>query len=120
MNVTHIIDTYVKGEMMSKMKTPLLIDLPPKKERHELFGSVEPGPRTKPTEKKEMADLQNQKKDYLFDINAVGISNVKYPIIVNSDVKPTTQTTIGTFQLASHINRSAKGTNMSRFLEQME
>lgn len=106
--------------MRNIMKTPLLVNLPSKEERHKLFGSVEPGPRTKPTEKQDMADLQNEKKDYLFEINAVGINKVKYPIIVHSDVSPTTQTTIGTFQLASHIDRHSKGTNMSRFLEQME
>lgn len=105
---------------MNKMKTPVMIDLPTKKERHKLFGSVEPGPRTKPTNKADMADLQNRKEDYLFDIKSVGISNVKYPIIVNSDRKPITQSTIGTFQLTSHIDRSSKGTNMSRFIEQLE
>lgn len=105
---------------MNKMKTSVMVDLPSKKERHKLFGSVEPGPRTKPTNKAEMADLQNRKEDYLFDIKSVGISNVQYPIVVNSDRKPITQSTIGTFQLTSHIERSSKGTNMSRFIEQLE
>ena len=39
--------------------------LPNKKERHILFGSVEPGPKTKPVKKEDMADLQNTKKDFL-------------------------------------------------------
>ncbi|MGM8213681.1 GTP cyclohydrolase FolE2 [Virgibacillus sp. W0430] len=93
--------------------------LPAKEERHKLFGSVEPGPRTKPTTKEDMSDLQNVKKDFLFNIDAVGIANVKHPIVVKSDTKPKIQTTIGTFQLTSNVNKSSKGTNMSRFLEEI-
>lgn len=105
---------------MSKVKTSSYIDLPNKKERHKLFGSVEPGRKTKPTIKEEMADLQNSKEDFLFAINAVGISNVKYPIVVSSRLNPTTQTTIGTFKLTANVERTSKGTNMSRFLEEIE
>lgn len=94
--------------------------LPPKEDRHKLFGSVEPGPKTKPQEKSKMPDIQNTKKDFLFKLDAVGISNVKHPIIVNSRIKPNTQTTIGTFYFASSIPQGAKGTNMSRFTEQLQ
>lgn len=93
--------------------------LPSKTERHELFGSVHPGPRTKPVEKNQMTDLQNTKKDFLFAIDAVGISNVKNPINIVSDLKPFHQTTIGTFTFTSRIDQSSKGTNMSRFTEQL-
>src|SRR5690625_4152941 len=106
--------------MMSKIKSPSHINLPSKKERHKLFGSVKPGPKTKPTIKEKMADLQNTKEDFLFAIDAVGISNVKYPIVVKSDLNPKTQTTVGTFTLTANVDRMSKGTNMSRFLEQME
>src|SRR5690625_7113863 len=54
------------------------------------------GPRTKPTTKKEMVDLQNLNKDFLFAIDSVGVSNVKYPIIIESENAPS-QPTIGTF-----------------------
>ncbi|WP_138414643.1 GTP cyclohydrolase FolE2 [Aquibacillus sediminis] len=93
--------------------------LPTKAERHKLFGSVEPGPKTKPIEKEGMADLQNTRKDFLFDIDAVGITNVKHPIQIESDMKPTKQTTIATFEFTSSINKDSKGTNMSRFTEQL-
>ncbi|WP_226034839.1 GTP cyclohydrolase FolE2 [Aquibacillus saliphilus] len=93
--------------------------LPNKVDRHKLFGSVEPGPRVKPIDKTGMADLQNTKKDFMFDIDAVGISNVKHPIVVESSLKPTIQTTIGTFRLSSRIDKDSKGTNMSRFTEQL-
>ena len=93
--------------------------LPNKEERHKIFGSVSPGPRTKPITKEKMTDIQNEKKDFLFNIESVGISNVKYPITVNSTLNPNTQTTIGTFMLTSNINQESKGTNMSRFLEQI-
>lgn len=93
--------------------------LPNKEQRHILFGSVAPGPKTKPVEKNSMADLQNIKKDFLFDLDAVGISNVKHPIIVKSHMIPATQTSIGTFQFTSAIGKDTKGTNMSRFTEQL-
>ncbi|SER09652.1 GTP cyclohydrolase I [Gracilibacillus ureilyticus] len=93
--------------------------LPNKQERHKLFGSVEPGEKTKPTEKEKMPDLQNTKKDFLFDINQVGIANVKQPIYISSNIKPYNQTTIGNFKLTSAINKDSKGTNMSRFTELM-
>lgn len=94
--------------------------LPSKEDRHKLFGSVDPGPRTKPVEKDEMADLQNSRKDFLFDLDAVGISNVKHPIRIYSSKKPEMQTTIGTFRFASKIGKGSKGTNMSRFTEQLD
>ncbi len=94
--------------------------LPSKEERHKLFGSVLPGLKTKPTEKKEMSDLQNARKDFLFKINSVGISNVKHPVKVSSNLLPNEQTTIATFSFTSRIPVDQKGTNMSRFTEQLQ
>lgn len=105
---------------MTNLNTLRKHTLPNKSERHALFGSVRPGPKTKPTEKEKMADLQNSKKDYLFDIDAVGINKVTYPVIVHSHIKPYEQSTIASFFLTSTIDRMTKGTNMSRFLEVME
>src|SRR5690625_7715686 len=105
---------------MNKMKSIVQENLPSKEERHKLFGSVQPGPKTKPTVKEQMVDLQNLNKDFLFDIDAVGISNVKYPIIIHSELEPRVQSTIGTFTLTSNIGRMSKGTNMSRFLRSEE
>ncbi|MDF1997994.1 GTP cyclohydrolase FolE2 [Peribacillus frigoritolerans] len=94
--------------------------LPPKNERLKLFGSIEPGIKTKPSEKENMLDLQNMKEDFLFELDAVGIKNVKTPVSVISTLEPITQTTIATFTLTSTIPRDVKGTNMSRFTEQLE
>lgn len=94
--------------------------LPSKSERHKLFGSVTPGNKTKPTEKKLMVDLQNIKNDFLFDLDAVGITNVKHPVLVTSVLEPKEQTTIGNFTFSSSILKNSKGTNMSRFTEQLE
>ncbi|WP_028782898.1 GTP cyclohydrolase FolE2 [Thalassobacillus devorans] len=94
--------------------------LPTKKERHKLFGSSDPGPRTKPVEKEQMADLQNSKQDFLFNIDTVGISNVKHPIRIPSQLTPEIQTTIGTFTFGSSISQDSKGTNMSRFTQQLD
>ncbi|MCM3738945.1 GTP cyclohydrolase FolE2 [Oceanobacillus luteolus] len=100
-------------------KTYSIKKLPNKSDRHKLFGSVEPTLKTKPTEKEDMADLQNQKKDFLFALDAVGIANVKHPIIVESHIKPYKQTTIGNFKFTSSLSQTSKGTNMSRFTEQL-
>lgn len=105
---------------MTKTIVDTQIDLPPKAERHKLFGSIQPGEKLKPTRKEDMADLQNTEKDFLFKIDSVGISNVKYPIVVESQLQPLVQNTIGTFTFGSSIKRKSKGTNMSRFLEQIE
>ncbi|WP_082234096.1 GTP cyclohydrolase FolE2 [Halobacillus massiliensis] len=94
--------------------------LPSKEDRHKLFGSVKPGPRTKPMDKEKMVDLQNSKKDFLFNIDMVGISNVKHPISIPSQLTPQIQTTIGTFKFGSSIAQQSKGTNMSRFTEQLD
>ncbi|TCT17607.1 GTP cyclohydrolase I [Melghiribacillus thermohalophilus] len=94
--------------------------LPAKEERHRLFGSVPPGPRTKPVEKEKMADLQNTRNNFLFDLDTVGIVNVKHPVTVTSRMNPYTQTTVGTFTMSSSIPKDSKGTNMSRFTEQMQ
>ncbi|WP_088011906.1 GTP cyclohydrolase FolE2 [Gottfriedia acidiceleris] len=94
--------------------------LPSKKERHILFGSVEPREKVKPTKKSEMVDLQNTKKDFLFPIDQVGVSNVKIPATLLSKLEPKIQSTIATFTLSCSISSEYKGTNMSRFTEQLE
>jgi GTP cyclohydrolase I len=66
-----------------------------------------------------MKDVQNEKKDFLFSLDAVGIANVKHPVIVESDIKPYTQSSIGTFTFSSSLPQTSKGTNMSRFTEQL-
>jgi GTP cyclohydrolase I len=102
---------------MNSLKTFPQKKLPNKAQRHKLFGSVEPAPRTKPVEKQKMADLQNTKKDFLFDLDAVGITNVKHPIILGSNLIPKEQTTVAAFTLTSGLKQTNKGTNMSRFTE---
>lgn len=104
---------------MDKLKTIVRKQLPNKQERHQIFGSVAPGPKSKPTEKSQMPDLQNIQKDFLFDLDVCGVSNVKYPIKITSILKPQDQTTIGTFMFSSTIEKTSKGTNMSRFMEQL-
>lgn len=98
---------------------PLLKTLPSKAERHKIFGSVEPGPKTKPVDKDNMSDLQNLQRDFLFELDAVGITNVKYPVLVMSNTSPNTQTSIANITFTSSINQMNKGTNMSRFMEQL-
>ncbi|GAB3796811.1 GTP cyclohydrolase FolE2 [Virgibacillus kimchii] len=102
---------------MDRLKTFPQKKLPSKEQRHKLFGSVEPAPGTKPVDKQNMADLQNTREDFLFDLDAVGIKNVKHPITVESALAPHEQTTIGVFTLTSGLKQTNKGTNMSRFTE---
>ena len=104
------------------MQTKILphIQLPTKEQRHKLFGSVEAAVKTKPVEKNKMADLQNTKKDFLFELDAVGISNVKYPVTILSSTSPETQTSVGTYKFTSGLAKTSKGTNMSRFMEHLD
>nr|WP_088102395.1 GTP cyclohydrolase FolE2 [Halalkalibacter urbisdiaboli] len=93
--------------------------LPPKAERHRHFGSVDPILGTKPTEKDKMPDLQNKPADYYFPIQQVGISKVKYPVMIESDLAPTVQTTTAEFALTTSLAAEYKGINMSRLTEQL-
>ncbi|WP_440895531.1 GTP cyclohydrolase FolE2 [Amphibacillus sp. Q70] len=93
--------------------------MPNKAERHRLFGSVEPIEKTKPETKEAMADLQNKQADFLFKLDAVGITNVKHPIQINSQLMPNQQSSIGSFTFSSTVAQNNKGTNMSRFTEQL-
>ncbi|MCM3130475.1 GTP cyclohydrolase FolE2 [Paenibacillus provencensis] len=94
--------------------------LPAKPERHRRFGSTDPIPGNKPTTKEQMADLQNSRENYLFPIDHVGISAVKHPIQVHSDLETRLQTSIVTISLATSLHRESKGINMSRLTEQLE
>lgn len=96
------------------------IGLPSKAERHKRFGSVPPIIGTKPTDKEKMPDLQNTPNDFLFAINSVGISNVKHPVIVHSELEPKVQTTIATFALTTSLHQMSKGINMSRLTELLQ
>ncbi|PXW91859.1 GTP cyclohydrolase I [Streptohalobacillus salinus] len=93
--------------------------LPKKAERHRIFGSTSPGKRTKPTVKDAMVDLQNKQDDYFFKLDQVGISNVKHPVKIYGEKEPQLQTSIATFGFYSSIDKGSKGTNMSRFTEQL-
>lgn len=94
--------------------------LPSKQERHRLFGSVDPIPGNKPTEKEKMVDLQNTPKDFLFSLDQVGISSVKHPAVVHSTLNPTVQTTVANFALTTSLVQNSKGINMSRLTEQLD
>lgn len=93
--------------------------LPSKAERHRHFGSVDPIKGNKPTEKEAMPDLQNKPDDFYFPIQQVGISNVKYPVMIESELAPTTQTTTADFAMTTTLEQNYKGINMSRLTEQL-
>jgi GTP cyclohydrolase I len=67
-----------------------------------------------------MSDLQNEQRNYLFDIEQVGIAKVKHPITVEAGLAPSSQVSIGNFKLTTSLNREAKGINMSRLTEHLE
>ncbi len=110
----------VKGVISMIEKNTNQLILPKKAERHKLFGSVQPGEKVKPIDKEQMADLQNTKANFLFELDAVGITNVKHPIQIQSELKPEIQTSIASFTLTSTVKVANKGTNMSRFTEQLQ
>ena len=90
------------------------LDLTTREGRFKHFGSVDPVKGKKPTEKAEMADLQNSKKDFLFAVESVGINNLSYPVVIGD------YQSVGNFELATSLRRDEKGVNMSRLLEALE
>ncbi len=90
------------------------IDLSNREARYKHFGSVDPIKGTKPKNKEDMADLQNTKKDFLFDVQSVGINNLTYPVKVGD------YQSVGNFELATSLRRDEKGINMSRILESLQ
>ncbi len=90
------------------------IDLSTREARWKYFGSVDPIKGTKPTEKEKMPDLQSSKKDFLFEIEHVGIKNLVYPVKIDGFQS------IGNFEFSTSLNQDEKGINMSRILESVE
>ena len=58
-------------------------DLSTREGRWKHFGSVDPVKGTKPTTKNEMTDLQSTHKNFLFEIEEVGIKNLTYPVLID-------------------------------------
>ncbi|WP_411842922.1 GTP cyclohydrolase FolE2 [Salinicoccus sp. HZC-1] len=90
------------------------LDLTTREGRFKHFGSVDPIEGTKPIEKELMVDLQNSKKDFLFEVDSVGINNLSYPVVIGDFQS------VGNFELATSLKRNEKGINMSRILESLE
>ncbi|MEX5937910.1 GTP cyclohydrolase FolE2 [Mammaliicoccus sciuri] len=90
------------------------LDLSTREARWKYFGSVDPIKGTKPTEKEKMPDLQSSKKDFLFEIEHVGIKNLIYPVRID-DFQ-----TVGYFEFSTSLNQDEKGINMSRIIESVE
>lgn len=103
---------------MNKKGDSLL--LPSKHERLQLFGTVDPVKGNKPVVKEEMQDIQNSRSDFLFELEQVGIDNLKYPIEVVSSIAPQRFSSIGKFRLSTSLERESKGINMSRLIEQLQ
>ncbi|GAB3056038.1 GTP cyclohydrolase FolE2 [Salinicoccus sesuvii] len=90
------------------------LDLTTREGRFRHFGSVDPIEGMKPVEKEMMVDLQSSKKDFLFEVDSVGINNLSYPVIIGDFQS------VGTFELATSLRKNEKGINMSRILESLE
>ena len=89
-------------------------DLSTREGRWKRVGSVDPIEGTKPTIKEEMKDLQSTHKNFLFEIEEVGIKNLVYPVLVDRFQ------TAGNFSFSTSLNLDEKGINMSRILESVE
>ncbi|GAA6817608.1 GTP cyclohydrolase FolE2 [Helicobacter pylori] len=90
------------------------LDLSTREGRWKHFGSVDPIEGTKPVVKEEMTDLQSTNKNFLFDIEEVGIKNLVYPVKIDD------YQTAGTFSFSTSLTQDEKGINMSRILESVE
>lgn len=89
-------------------------DLSTREGRWKHFGSVDPIKGNKPTSKEKMTDLQSTNKDFLFEIEEVGIKNLIYPVNIDRFQ------TAGNFSFSTSLNQDGKGINMSRILESVE
>lgn len=89
-------------------------DLSTREGRWKHFGSVDPIKGNKPTSKEKMTDLQSTNKDFLFEIEEVGIKNLIYPVNIDRF-----QTAVN-FSFSTSLNQDEKGINMSRILESVE
>lgn len=89
-------------------------DLTTREGRFKYFGSVDPIEGTKPKVKEDMADLQNSRKDFLFEVDSVGINNLSYPVVIGDFQS------VGNFELATSLEKDEKGINMSRLIESLE
>ncbi|WP_249705273.1 GTP cyclohydrolase FolE2 [Bacillus zhangzhouensis] len=96
-----------------------MLSFPPKKERHQLFGSVPPTLGTKPCHKEDMMDIQKTEQDFYFDLEQVGICRVSYPVHILSETTPQHQTTSAAFALSTYLPAHQKGIHMSRLTEQL-
>ena len=63
-----------------------------------------------------MIDMQNQADEREIDIDQVGVSDLKYPIIV-LDQSSHKQSTVASISMSVSLPRHFKGTHMSRFIE---
>ncbi|WP_281198051.1 GTP cyclohydrolase FolE2 [Staphylococcus schleiferi] len=89
-------------------------DLSTREGRWRHFGSVNPVNGSKPTTKSEMPDLQSTHKNFLFEIEEVGIKNLVYPVWIDQ------YQTAGNFSFSTSLTQDEKGINMSRILESVE
>ncbi len=89
-------------------------DLSTREGRWRHFGSVDPVNGSKPTTKSEMPDLQSTHKNFLFEIEEVGIKNLVYPVWIDQ------YQTAGNFSFSTSLTQDEKGINMSRILESVE
>ena len=63
-----------------------------------------------------MIDMQNQSDERQIDIDEVGVSGLRYPIIV-LDQAAERQSTVASIKMSVSLSHHFKGTHMSRFLE---
>src|SRR5688572_3010707 len=64
----------------------------------------------------DVEDVQGRHDDRGIQLDHVGVSDLRYPIVV-LDQAQAKQNTIGRFTISVHLPSHAKGTHMSRFLE---
>ena len=65
-----------------------------------------------------LKDVQQQKGNFEFDIQEVGISNVKLPIILKEQER--LQTPLATIKLTTSLKSNERGTHMSRLIQNLE
>src|SRR4051794_33913241 len=69
-----------------------------------------------PTRRIAMIDMQSQSDDRQIDLDQVGVSELRSPIVV-LDRKMERQSTVATLNMSVALPHHFKGTHMSRFVE---
>ena len=66
-----------------------------------------------------MIDIQSSKISSKFDIDSVGVLNLRYPIVIMDKITGETQRQVAVWRMGVRLAKDQRGTHMSRFIEEL-